>query len=73
MIVRLSHLSTVPGFTTRAGFCRKGARVFFARHGLDWLKFRYEGIDAEQLLATGDALAIRLVNHAMQMEQYDGR
>jgi hypothetical protein len=34
-------------------------RAFFARHGLDWPRFRAEGLPAEQIEATGDAMAAR--------------
>jgi hypothetical protein len=46
------------------GYCHKGARVFFARHGLDWSDFVKHGVDEDTLLATGDAMAVRLVEHA---------
>jgi len=44
--------------------CARGARAFFRRHGLDWSQFIREGIDAEVLMATGDAMAMRVVEHA---------
>jgi hypothetical protein len=44
--------------------CAKGARAFFRRHGLDWSQFIREGIDAEMLVATGDAMAMKVVEHA---------
>lgn len=64
MIVTLDHLAIVRGFSTRPGFCRRGARQWFAEHGLDWNAFRHEGIDAAVLLATGDPLAEALVKVA---------
>lgn len=45
------------------GYCARGARRWFARMGLDWSDFVMCGIDAEILLATGDAMALRLVEH----------
>lgn len=45
------------------GYCARGARRWFARMGLDWSDFVRQGIDAGILLATGDAMAIRLVEH----------
>lgn len=69
MKVTLEHLGSIPGFSPRPGFCRRGARVFFARYGLDWGLFIKEGIDEEALLGTGDALAIALVEHARSCEQ----
>lgn len=43
------------------GYCNKGAREFFQKHGLDWALFVKEGLPSEDLLATGDAMAAQLV------------
>lgn len=64
MIVTIQHMHTVPTWTGRQGYCHGQGRAFASRTGLDWVKFVQEGIDAEELLATGDALAIALVEHA---------
>ena len=64
MIVTLDHLRRVPGFGARPGFCAQGGRAWFARHGLDWSAFVREGIEAEVLEATGDALALHVVAFA---------
>jgi hypothetical protein len=69
VIVRLEHLSTVPGFSSRPGLCRRGARAWFDRYGLDWDSFRRDGIDSETLLATGDAFAIAVVAHVGDLEE----
>lgn len=69
LIVTIQHLHTVPTWTTRTGYCAKQSRAFFAEHGLDWLEFVREGIDAELLLATGSALAEHLVAHARTVEE----
>lgn len=66
MIVTIQHLHSVPTWTTRQGYCHGQARAFFEARGWDWLAFVREGIDAQRLLDTGDALAIRLVEHARQ-------
>lgn len=47
-----------------AKMCSRGARQFFERHGLDWSTFLKEGIDAELLAQTGDAMALRVVEVA---------
>ncbi len=65
----MAHFSTVPGFTPKPGFCRRGGRKWFEAHGLDWSKFVKHGIEAETLLAIGDAFAIATVEHAARMEQ----
>lgn len=48
----------------QAAYCSRGARAFFRRHGLDWDRFLREGLPAEQFIATGDAMAIQLVEVA---------
>ncbi|HFH2990174.1 hypothetical protein [Pseudomonas aeruginosa] len=47
-----------------AGLCVNGTRVWFARHDLDFRTFLREGCSAETLLATGDAMALRVVERA---------
>lgn len=47
-----------------ASMCSRGAREFFKRHSLDWSAFIKDGIDAEQLMSTGDAMAIKVVEVA---------
>lgn len=56
LVVQRSHLDEL-------GYCARGSRRWFARMGLDWADFVLRGIDAEILLATGDAMALRLVEH----------
>ena len=41
--------------------CFQGARPWFRRHGLDWQDFLANGLDAETLVQTGDALALRVI------------
>ncbi len=48
----------------QAGMCSRGARAFFERHGLDWTKFLKEGLDAEIIEATEDAMAIKVAEVA---------
>lgn len=67
MIVTVQHLHSVPTWTTRQGYCHRACREFFKRHDLDWLDFVQHGIDEEKLIATGDALAMRLVEHAREV------
>jgi len=66
VIVTKHHLYTIPGFSVRRGFCRDGARRWFAAHGLDWRAFVTNGIDSEALSATGDGLALALVAWARE-------
>ena len=46
------------------GLCAHGTRTWFARHDLDFRAFLREGYAADTLLATGDAMAQRVVEHA---------
>lgn len=69
MIVTPADLSTIRGFSPNPGFCRKGARAFFSRHGLDWSRFVRQGLDAAEFEATNDALALALVQHARRRQE----
>lgn len=51
---------------TRTRYCANGARAFFARHGLDWSDFLRNGIDGAAFTATGDAMALKAVEHARE-------
>lgn len=62
--VTVQHIYSVPNFNGRTGFCGRGTRAWFARHGIDWLNFVREGVPASVLIATGDAMALRVVEHA---------
>lgn len=64
MRVTVQHLHSVPNFNGGSGFCCRGARAWALQHGLNWAGFVRDGVDAELLLATGDALAMRLVLYA---------
>lgn len=55
--VRMRHIRA-------AGMCSRGAREFFLNAGLDWDRFLVEGIPAEKLAATNDAMAISVVECA---------
>lgn len=46
----------------KTGHCTAGVRRWFDAHGLDFKAFLKSGIEAEQLLATGDALASSVVS-----------
>ena len=48
----------------RKSGCSNGARRFALRHGFDWSDFLKKGIPEEKLLATGDAMAVRIVGEA---------
>lgn len=52
-----------------AKMCSRGARQFFDRHNLDWQQFRKDGLPAEVIEATGDAMAIKVVEVARGRKQ----
>lgn len=72
VIVTRHHLFTIPGFSTRSGFCRGQSREWFRRHGLDWTDFVRNGIAASRLEATGDGLALALVKWARECVGQEG-
>lgn len=45
-------------------YCIRGQKEFFKRHGLNFRKWVTEGLDEEEFLKTGDAMALRLVEYA---------
>lgn len=55
--VRMEHMR-------KARMCSNGVRAFFKRHELDWSDFLKHGIPAEKLAATGDAMALQVVEVA---------
>jgi hypothetical protein len=46
------------------GFCNHHARPWAVQHGFDWTDFIRNGIPAGRLIATGDAMALRVVEAA---------
>ena len=49
-----------------AKMCSRGGRAWAEKHGLNWSMFLREGIEAEDLIKTGDAMAARLVEVARE-------
>lgn len=62
-IVRMRHIR-------QANLCAGGTRSWFVEHGFDWTSFLVNGIDAEKLIATEDALALRVVRIAKSEEDH---
>jgi hypothetical protein len=52
-----------------AGLCVNGARTWCARHNLDFRTFLQDGLDADILLSTGDAMAQRVVSFARHRQE----
>ena len=44
-----------------AGHCVSGAKAWLTRHGFDWRTFMRQGATEAELLATGDALAVQVI------------
>jgi hypothetical protein len=57
-------MNVYPRHLRKLGYCRRGTREFFYRHDLDWSEFLRNGLPEQEFLATGDAMAIRLVKVA---------
>ena len=47
-----------------ARYCLPGVRPWFRRHGLDWQAFLDDGLPADSLRATGDALVEPVIRMA---------
>lgn len=47
-----------------ARLCSRGGREWFRRRGLSWADFLRDGLPADTLRETGDALALRAVKAA---------
>lgn len=67
MIVTYRHYRSIPS-RAGIGYCRGKGHEWFERHGLDFRAFVKHGIDEALLLATGDGMAIALVEHARRCE-----
>jgi hypothetical protein len=66
MIVTTRHLFTIPGYSTRRGFCRDKSKAWARRNQIDWKDFVRNGIDSDRLEATGDGFALALVAWARE-------
>jgi hypothetical protein len=56
----------------KAGHCVSGARRWFELHGFDFRAFVRDGLSEETLLATGDAMAIRVIRMKKEREAARG-
>ena len=63
LIIWPRHLYTVP-HAGKVGYCARGSRAWFAAHGINWAQFVACGVSADVLAATGDPLALAVVEHA---------
>jgi len=53
----------------KPGFCVKGTREWCERYGFDFRELVRGGLDADAVLATGDAFAARAVEQMRKREQ----
>ena len=60
--VKMEHLR-------RLGYCSSGVRAFFERHGMDYPAFLRDGVSAERLAETGDAMALSAIEEAARGQQ----
>lgn len=68
VIVTLEHVRLLRGYTSRKGYCIPGLKIWFASRGLDWNDFVKNGIPAQKIIDTGDALAIEAVKLAQELK-----
>lgn len=61
MIITMDHVRHIH-------YCSSGIKLFSKRHGIDLGEFCKNGVDEEVLLATGDQMAIDLVEDARKWE-----
>lgn len=61
-VVRVEHCVGDDGMR----YCAWGIRAFCRRHGIDLAAFLRDGIDADELERTGDALAIAAARRARE-------
>ena len=67
LLVFKRHLASVwPPRGQQDRYCSTGGRLFFERHGWDWGHFLRHGLDAEKFLSTGDAMAIKAAQNALE-------
>lgn len=53
----------------QAGMCAHGIRAFANRHGIDFKEFVENGLPVSVLEATGDAMALKVVEIAKNGQQ----
>jgi hypothetical protein len=72
MKIYWADVRSVPVPGRNPGYCVPGCRLFAARYSLDMKSFVREGIEAEVLLATGDAMAAHIVEYVKQSRGTNG-
>jgi hypothetical protein len=72
MRITLADVRSIPVPGRKPGYCVAGCRLFAERYGLDIKAFAREGIEADVLLSTGDAMAAHIVEHVKKMRENHG-
>lgn len=68
----MRELKITPAHIRQAGYCPSGVRVFARRYNLDFGQFIRDGfITADKILETGDAMADKIVDAALDEWQRD--
>lgn len=57
----------------KKNWCAKGARTFCAKHGISWDQFRHDKTPISVMRATGDSMALQLVEAAELEVKENGR
>ena len=60
-----SDIRVFPHHVRAAKICMRGARAFFAKHGLDYMDFLSNGIPVSTLREIGDPIALRAADQAI--------
>ena len=68
MRITIEHARGTKGFNTQGRLCVPGIRLWFKTHNLSFADFLSNGIEEEDLLKTGDAFAIAVVEQAHGQE-----
>lgn len=50
------------------GYCHRGARVFFTRHGLNWSRFLADGLPVAEVAKISDPHAQRIVEYVSERD-----
>lgn len=68
----MHELKITPAHIRQAGYCPSGVRVFARRYNLDFGQFIRDGfITADKILETGDVMAEKIINTALEEWQRD--
>ena len=64
----LSQITVTVHDVMATGHCVRGMHKWFDGHGIDFKAFLREGVSAETLAATEDAMAFRAIRHSLEQK-----